>query len=119
MMGRPGSPVRTCGLRWLTTPQPVVVDYWPPVADGSEAITSVVSWRGAYGPVEYRGKSYGLRVHEFRKFAPLPRLSGRRFQLALDIHPTEGKDLALLRENGWSLVDPKVSAGRPEAYPPY
>ena len=63
------------------------------VADGhrtlpARAFTSVASWRGAYGPIDYRGRRYGLRVHEFRKFADLPRVSGGAFELALDIHPT-------------------------------
>ena len=35
---------------------------------------SIASWRGAYGPLEYQGKTLGLRVHEFRKFVRLPRL---------------------------------------------
>jgi hypothetical protein len=118
-IGRPGCAIPTCGLRWLTTPQPVVLDYWPPAEGGGAWITSVASWRGAYGPVEYRGKSYGLRVHEFRKFAPLPRRSGRPFQLALDIHPADGKDLDLLRGNGWSLVDPRAAVGNPGAYREY
>jgi hypothetical protein len=69
--------------------------------------------------LEYKGKTYGLRVHEFRKFAELPRLSGRPFQLALDIHPDEVNDLALLEANGWSLVDPSVVAGDPGAYQAY
>jgi hypothetical protein len=118
-IGRPGCTIPTCGLRWLTTPQPIVLEYWPAVEGGGESMTSVASWRGAYGPVEYQGKSYGLRVHEFRKFAPLPRLSRRPFQLALDIHPNESKDLALLQGNGWSLVDPKAAVGNPAAYQAY
>jgi hypothetical protein len=119
-IGRPDCAIPTCGLEWITTPQPVVLDYWQPAAGTSgEAFTSIASWRGAYGPLEYRGKTYGLRVHEFRKFAPLPRRSGQPCQLALDIHPTDGKDLALLKSEGWSLVDPKVVAGDPWAYQAY
>jgi hypothetical protein len=60
-----------------------------------------------------------LRVHEFRKFAQLPRLSGRPFELALAIHPAEVNDLALLADNGWSLVDPSLVAGDPWAYQAY
>src|SRR5262249_31920430 len=92
---------------------------WPPARESAgDSFTSIVSWRGAFGPIEYQGKTYGLRVHEFRKFA-LPRLSGRPFQLALDIHPTEVKDRALLTDNGWSLVDPGVVAGDPWVYQDY
>jgi hypothetical protein len=116
-IGRPDCAIPTCGLKWVTTPQPVVLDYWPPALESAgDSFTSIVTWRGAFGPVEYRGKTYGLRVHEFRKFALLPRLSGRPFQLALDIHPTDAKDRALLADNGWSLVDPGAVAGDPWVY---
>src|SRR5436309_2475449 len=77
----------TCGLDWITTPQPIVLEHWPVARDEGTAFTTVASWRGAYGPVEYRGEVYGLRVHEFRRFADLPRRTGREFRLALDMHP--------------------------------
>jgi hypothetical protein len=119
-IGRPDCAIPPCGLNWVTTPQPVVLDHWPavPVTEGG-SFTSIVTWRGAFGPVEYKGKTYGLRVHEFRKFAPLPRLSGRPFQLALHIHPADAKDRALLADNGWSLVDPGAVAGDPWVYQDY
>ena len=78
--------------------------------------TGVGTWRGAFGPLEYCGRTYGLRVHEFRKFVRLPQLTGQPFELALDIHPAETADLALLAECGWSLVDPKTVAGNPWDY---
>lgn len=119
-IGRPNCAIPTCGIDWITTRQPVVLDCWaPPARSSGGSFTSIASWRGAYGPVEYQGKTYGLRVHEFRTFAHLPRLSGRPFELALDIHPAEVKDLALLQENGWSLVNPKTVAGDPCAYRAY
>jgi hypothetical protein len=119
-IGQPGCTIPTCGLKWITTPQPVVLDYWPAAPDtGGEWFTSIISWRGAFGPIEYQGKTYGLRVHEFRKFASLPRRSGRSFQLALDIHPTDAKDRTLLTDNGWSLVDPRVVASDPWTYQAY
>ena len=116
-VGRPDCAIPTCGLDWLTTPQPVMLDAWPAHAEvRAGSFTSVASWRGAYGPVDYRGETYGLRVHEFRKFAALPRATGAQFELALDIHPAEVNDLALLAENGWSLLDPRAAAGDPWAY---
>ena len=116
-IGRDGCDVPTCGFDWITTPQPVVLEHWP-VADTKPAhgFTSIASWRGPFGPVEYRGKKYGLRVHEFRKFATLPKLAGGEFDLALDIYPVEKKDIALLRDNGWTLLDPVAVAGDPAAY---
>jgi hypothetical protein len=60
-----------------------------------------------------------LRVHEFRRFAALPRITGRAFEAALDIHPDEVRDIDLLRDNGWSLVDPSAAVQSPSAYREY
>lgn len=119
-IGQPGCTIPLCGRAWITTPQPIVLEAWRPAGGPHNgSFTSVATWRGAYGLLEYRGKTYGPRAHEFRQFLQLPRLSGRSFQLALDIHPAEEKDLALLAENGWSLVDPTVVARDPWAYQGY
>jgi hypothetical protein len=119
-IGHPDCAIPTCGLKWITMPQPIVLDYWPvTTTPRSACFTSIASWRGVYGPVEYQGKTYGLRVHEFRKFASIPRLSGEKFQLALEIHPSEVKDIQLLRANGWLLADPRVVAGDPTDYQRY
>ena len=106
-----------CGLEWIATPQPVVLDHWPVCdADAAAPFTSIVSWRGPFGPVEYAGKTYGLRVHEFRKFVALPQRTGQRFDLALDIDASEANDLALLRENHWHLLDPRTTVVTPWNY---
>lgn len=119
-IGRPDCAIPTGGLTWIATRQPVVLDFWPAREPaGAGRFTSIGAWRGPYGPVTYRGETYGLRVHEFRKFAPLPRLSGQPFELALDIHPAETDDLALLAGQGWALVDPAVAAADPWVYREY
>ena len=119
-IGRNDCTIPTCRLEWITTRQPIVLDHWPPAAKvGGAPFTSIATWRGPNRPVEYQGQIYGLRVHEFRKFAQLPRLSGQSFQLALDIHTAETNDLALLDEHGWSLVNPRNVAGDPCAYQAY
>lgn len=141
-IGRPDCRIPTCGLTWITMPQPVVLEHWPltpaaignrlsavgqpkadcrlPTADCRLAFTSIGAWRGPNGPIEYQGRTYGLRVHEFRKFVTLPALCpSTRFEMAFDIHPADGKDIQLLRDNGWGLVDPTTVAGSPEAYRQY
>lgn len=115
-IGSPDCTIPTCGLDWITTPPPVVLECWPLVPGRGEDFTTVASWRGAYGPLEYRDETYGLRVHEFRQFARLPVLTGRTFRLALAIHPDEKKDLAMLAENEWLVVDPKEVARDPFSY---
>jgi hypothetical protein len=120
-IGQPECTIPTCGLAWITTRQPIVLDEWPAAhgGDGAGPITSIASWRGAYGPVAYQGTTYGLRAHEFRKFASLPGLTTRRFEIALDIHPADVKDIELLCGNQWSLIEPRLAAGDPWRYRDY
>ncbi len=118
-IGKPDCPIPLCGLNWITPPQPIVLELWPPKPDDDGRFTTIATWRGSYGPIEYKGRTYGLRVHEFRKFVRLPRLVDAEFELALDIHPDEVNDLRLLAENGWSLVDPVAVAGDPFTYQAY
>jgi hypothetical protein len=128
-IGRADCLIPTCGLHWIPLPQPVVLEHWPAVSGQWSvvsgqcqlpAFTSIGAWRGPNAPIEYQGKTYGLRVHEFRKFVELPALCpDTRFEMAFDIHPADGKDIELLRQNGWGLVDPKAVADSPEAYRDY
>jgi hypothetical protein len=115
-IGQPGCNVPTCGLRWITTPQPIVLEEWPAQTAPGLAFTSIASWRGPFGPIEYAGKTYGLRVHEFRKFMELPVHTRERFELALDIHSADVRDLEALAENGWTVRDPVAAAGDPWRY---
>ncbi len=118
-VGRPDCLVPTGGIDWITTPQPVVLDLWDPRPARSGPFTSVVTWRGDMGPLEFEGRRLGLRVHEFRRFLDLPHRTGWPFELALDIHPDETGDLALLAEGGWALVDPLAVSGDPWSYREY
>jgi hypothetical protein len=120
-IGESDCSIPTCGLPWITTRQPIVLDEWAaaPPADGDAPITSVATWRGAYAPIAYGGATYGLRAHEFRKFADLPHLAHGRFEVALDIGDADAKDVDLLRGHGWSLVEPGVAAGDPWRYRDY
>jgi hypothetical protein len=118
-IGQPDCEIPTGGIDWVTTPQPVVLDHWPTQPLDGDAFTSVVSWRGPAAPVVYRDKTYGLRVHEFRKFASLPRLSSATFEIALDIDPADQEDADLLRSNDWSLIEPSSVANDPWSYRRY
>jgi hypothetical protein len=117
-VGSPDSEIPSGGIEWRRLRPPVVLSEWP-VAVGGTGFTTVGSWRGAYGPVDYAGKWYGQKAHEFRRFIELPELTAQRFEIALDIHEADSADLARLRENGWHLIDPRVAAGTPEAFREY
>jgi hypothetical protein len=120
LIGTDDCPIPTAGIDWIPVRQPVVLDDWPFAEAGDpDRFTTVATWRGPYGPVEIGGRTYGLKVHEFRKFIELPRRSAGRFEIALDIHPGDERDLAALREHGWSVVDPRRVAGDPDALRSY
>jgi hypothetical protein len=119
-VGSEGSTVPTCGLPWTPTLPPVALDYWPVAPRPAKLqFTSVCTWRGIFGPIEFRGRTYGLRVHEFRKFVELPQATGCPFELALDIDARDGRDLMLLTSNGWNLVDPNAVVQTPRDYQSY
>jgi hypothetical protein len=117
-VGKESCAVPPVGRDWVTTLPPVVLDRWPATGVG-EAFTSIGSWRGPFDPVAYGGRSYGLRAHELRRFAELPRLLDAPFELALDIAPEDHRDVELLRDNSWRLVDPLEVAGDSISYRRY
>jgi hypothetical protein len=115
-IGRPGSPIPTSGRRWLPTLPPVVLDHWPVATRlDRHALTTVGHWR-SYGSIEYQGVQYGQKAHALRPLIDLPGQANARFELALAIHPDETRDLAALRENGWTLLDPSTVASTPDDY---
>lgn len=112
--------IPTGGLEWLPLPPPVTLEDWPVVpvvADGR--FTTVATWRSplgtlSHGEVEFQGKH-----HQWRRVAELPRLSSQRFEIALQIHPSDSEDRAALEASGWRLVDPREVAGDPLAFRSY
>jgi hypothetical protein len=85
---------------WRPIRQPVLLDEWPVVNGVRDRFTTVASWRGAYGRIGH----YSQKAHEFRKVIALPRRTRGDFELALEIHPGDARDLHALRDNGWSVV---------------
>lgn len=115
-VGDPACPVPTCGLEWIPTVPPVVLEQWAAGAPMErDAFTTVGNWR-SYGSVWDGNAFYGQKAHAFREFIELPSLTRTRFEVALSIHPDETGDLAALRERGWSLLDPDEAAGTPARY---
>src|SRR5262249_20923419 len=92
-VGTSACDVPTCGVTWLSTAQPVVLEPWP-VGNGvsTNAATSVGHWR-AYGSIVHRDVHYGQRAHSLRPLLELPRRVSMPVVLALGIHPDEHGDL--------------------------
>jgi hypothetical protein len=115
-IGRDGCDVPACGLDWIPTVQPVVLEQWPPAGRlRHDAFTTVGNWR-AYGSVEANGTHYGQKAHALRELLDLPRLTREQLLLALAIHPEEERDLSALSRRGWRLVDPAEVAASPARY---
>ena len=115
-LGQPGCDIPDCGVAWIPSLPPVVLRCWPESpAPPHGAVTTVGNWRG-YGPVTFGDTTYGQRAHSFRPIAKLPMFSSERFSVALAIDPEEHDDLAMLVQNRWTLLDPRVVAGTPEAF---
>jgi hypothetical protein len=117
-VGKEGSRVPTCGVEWVPTPQPVVLEEWPVTPPGP-AYTSVATWRGPFEPIDFEGERYGLRAHQMRRFAELPERAGAPLELALEIDPADEADAELLRAGGWNLVSPRAVAGSTADYRRY
>jgi hypothetical protein len=115
-IGEADCPVPTCGVEWIKTLQPVVLNHWPIgkhiVYNG---LTTVGNWR-AYGSVEHRGIFYGQKAHSLRMYMDLPQRTSERFLPALSIHPGERNDLIALARYGWELLDPAILAATPQSY---
>ncbi len=119
-IGEPDCAIPTCGIDWVRFHQPVVLDCWPAHDDGAGgAFTSIGSWRGPYDPIDHGGIRYGLRAHEFRRFADVPRRASGTFEVALDIDPVETSDLERLAAGGWRVVDPRPVGRTPATYRDY
>jgi GT2 family glycosyltransferase len=85
---------------------PVLLDFWPPQADGAGPFfTTIGNWRQA-GAVRYEGETYyWSKDREFRKFLDLPSRVGAQFELALSSGSHNDEELALLTGKGWRVRD--------------
>jgi hypothetical protein len=119
-IGTRSCPIPVDGIRWRPTRQPVTLDHWPVSGEGAaDRFTTVATWRGPYGSVQYGSKTFGSKVHEFRKVIEMPERVPQTIEIALDIHPAEEKDLHLLHRYGWRLVDPRITVPDPDAFRRY
>jgi hypothetical protein len=119
-VGRAGCDIPTVGRTWIPQRPFSVLGEWPVSRRGDASrFTTVAAWRGTFGAVELDGRRFGLKAHEFRKVIDLPTLAPQVFEIALSIHPADGKDLDALRSHGWRLVDPQSVASDPLTFRDY
>lgn len=112
-IGSPVCPVPDCGVQWIPTLPPVVLEEWPQQSPqiGDLHFTTVANWRSSYGPIVIEGRTMGLKHHQLRRLIELPeRAQGATFEIALAIHEEDSADLDALREHGWNITDPRQAA---------
>jgi hypothetical protein len=104
-VGTPGCGVPvTAGFDYLPTRQPVVLDWWRTAEPPGARYTTVASWRQTDKDLEWEGEVYTWSKHvEFLKIVDLPSRIVPSVDLALACDDAD--DLALLRANGWGVVD--------------
>jgi len=118
-VGRTRCDLPTGGIHWRPLPPPVVLDEWQPGGGTLDAFTTVAACRGTSGAVAHRGRIFGSRAHEFRRFLDLPGRLPVAPEIALDESDGDVWDLTALRRNGWRIVDPKRRVPDPERYRDY
>jgi hypothetical protein len=121
-VGAATCPIPDCGLGWITTLPPVLLDQWParPSPLGPLRFTTVATWRSPSGALEINGKTMGLKHHEFRRLIELPeQVEEVTFELAMAIDEGDSADREALVAHGWRLVDPREVAGTPRAFRDY
>ena len=107
------------GVHWRPTRQPIVLSEWEPVSTHRDVFTTVMNWT-SYKPVTHEGRTYGQKDIEFEKFLDLPqRVSPTILELAVNAGKTRRTPYELLKQRGWSVVDPDVVCPEMESYRDY
>jgi hypothetical protein len=116
-VGSSGCSIPTCGIAWIPTVPPVVLDHWP-VAEGRPrfGLTTIGNWR-SYGSITWDGTQYGQKAHSIRRLLAIPQmLPGVVVEPALRLHPAEEHDSSALEAAGWHLQQPGAVSGDPCSY---
>lgn len=106
-VGTPRSPLPTGGYAWRPSRPAVVTDFWESSRTPADApFTTIGKWDASGRDLEFRGERYDWRKSlEWRKFLDLPRRSGERFELAMDVQSAP-QDERALRAAGWAIRPP-------------
>jgi len=106
------------GLRWRTTRQPVVLDWWQPTPATGPAFTTVMNWV-SYKPSEYAGETWGQKDGQFLKFIELPQRVAQPFEIAMGRGQGEKRPTEFILSKGWKLVEPDKVLPDPWTYRDY
>ena len=104
-IGTPSSPIPDAGVVWHPLLPVVVPDLWPAEDDSADArFTTVASWAGGYGDLQYQGTWYGAKHEAFEALADLPQQTGQGFEAALKSYPDDDPGIERMRAGGWHIT---------------
>jgi hypothetical protein len=104
-------------VRWQPIRQPIAAELWEPLpSDPAAPFTTVGRWDATGRDVTVDGETFGWRKRtEWFRFLDLPRATGQRFCVAMDVG-NRPDDLARLTAAGWGVVDPLEVSRDPHVY---
>jgi hypothetical protein len=107
------------GHHWHPTRQPIVLSEWRPNQPRRNVFTTVMNWT-SYKPVTFKGRTYGQKDIEFKRFIDLPSLvSSTNMELAVNAGKFRRTPYDLLRHKGWHIVDPSKVCPDLDSYRSY
>jgi len=113
--------IPTLGFKWRTFEPIAYMAMWQATPDpGPTApFTSVTQW--TWEELAWQGALISVSKRAaYLEYLELPRLAGRRFELAANIGEADPTcDRELLERHGWSLADPHRTSGSPADYQRY
>jgi len=105
-----------CGLHWLPTRQPIVLDDWPfSYTPAARHYTTVMSWKTDVTLPNLDGVTYGGKDVEFMHYLDLPARTTASLQVAL----SGAAPRPALERHGWQLVDAGEKSSTMDAYREY
>ena len=117
-VGQPGARFPDGGVKWVHTPPPVALEWWPPhQAPENAPFTTVTHWWGDW--MEEDGKLYpNDKESAFLPFLDLPRRTSCPLELAVDLSEDED-EWRMLRKRGWRVRDASKVVSTPWDYQRY
>lgn len=117
-LGQPDTFAPTCGIDWIPTFPPVVLEYWPYAPqEAFDRFTSIAHWEGCKSS-EWRGEWFHGKREEFEKFTDVPRAVSRPIELAMHVRD-HAAELGPFREGGWRFTEAGPICSTIEAHGEY
>jgi hypothetical protein len=108
--------IPSCGLDWIPTRQPIVLEDWPFAFDANaRRYTTVMSWKTDVTLPNLSGIIYGGKDVEFLKFIDLP----SRVSVPLQIALSGAAPRDTLHRHGWQIIDAYEQSSTLDAYRNY